>query len=371
MTDPFAAVPGAVVDDVGLQHVGSPLVEQRRLAAGAALAPRRRPRGHRGAGRGPPDLAGLALVAGARAPRARREHRAAHPRPAGTRRARGIRRRRRRDHVAHRRSRRRRRPLRLAAQDALPAARRPPRSPTTSTPSSAARPPRSSRISPAAPSGVPARVARPVARASRPAVTPTLPVDPHPGADRDWAEAIVTREEEQRIADAATRGELELAGHRGGRGAARRRLAPALEHRRRRAGAAARARLAAHRRAPRARAATAARRRSRRCTTSATRRGASWRSSSTAQAACCPSTARPCASATPRSGIVTSAALHYEEGPIALAVVRRTTPVDAPLTVDTADGPVAAAQEMVVPPDAGATANVPRITRLSRRAAAQ
>ena len=70
-------------------------------------------------------------------------------------------------------------------------------------------------------------------------------------------------------------------------------------------------------------------------------------------------------------GIVTSAALHYEEGPIALAVVRRTTPVDAALTVDTADGPVAAAQEVVVPPDAGATANVPRITRLSRRAAAQ
>ena len=66
-------------------------------------------------------------------------------------------------------------------------------------------------------------------------------------------------------------------------------------------------------------------------------------------------------------GVVTSAALHYEEGPIALALVRRNVPIDADLTVDTADGAVAAAQEVVVPPDAGATANVPRLTRLSRR----
>jgi hypothetical protein len=69
-------------------------------------------------------------------------------------------------------------------------------------------------------------------------------------------------------------------------------------------------------------------------------------------------------------GTVTSVALHFEEGPIALAVVRRSTPVDAALLVDTDDGPISAAQEVVVPPDAGATANVPRITRLSRRASA-
>lgn len=66
-------------------------------------------------------------------------------------------------------------------------------------------------------------------------------------------------------------------------------------------------------------------------------------------------------------GEVRSAALHHEEGPIALALVRRTTPVDAALTVDTDDGPIAAAQEVVVPPDAGAAASVPRLPRLNRR----
>ncbi|MBQ9918655.1 MAG: folate-binding protein, partial [Microbacterium sp.] len=35
----LSEVPGAVVDDGGLRHVGSPLAEQRRLASGAALAP--------------------------------------------------------------------------------------------------------------------------------------------------------------------------------------------------------------------------------------------------------------------------------------------------------------------------------------------
>ena len=70
-------------------------------------------------------------------------------------------------------------------------------------------------------------------------------------------------------------------------------------------------------------------------------------------------------------GTVTSVALHFEEGPIALAIVRRSTPVEATLLVDTEDGPVTAAQEVVVPPEAGATANVPRLTRLSRRASAK
>ena len=49
-------------------------------------------------------------------------------------------------------------------------------------------------------------------------------------------------------------------------------------------------------------------------------------------------------------GFVGSAARHYELGPIALALVKRTTEVTASLT---ADG-VAAAQEVVVAPDAGA-----------------
>ena len=51
-------------------------------------------------------------------------------------------------------------------------------------------------------------------------------------------------------------------------------------------------------------------------------------------------------------GSVTSAARHYELGPIALALVKRTVPVDAVLQ---ADG-VPASQEVVVPPDAGGTA---------------
>ncbi|WEG09837.1 folate-binding protein [Microbacterium horticulturae] len=66
-------------------------------------------------------------------------------------------------------------------------------------------------------------------------------------------------------------------------------------------------------------------------------------------------------------GAVVAAAQHYEQGPIALALVRRNAPVDADLIVDTADGPVAAAQEVIVPPEAGATASVPRIPRLGRR----
>lgn len=71
------------------------------------------------------------------------------------------------------------------------------------------------------------------------------------------------------------------------------------------------------------------------------------------------------------AGAVTAVALHHEQGPVALALVRRSTPADETLTVDTDGGPVAAAQELIVPPDAGATASVPRIPRLgSRRAAA-
>lgn len=66
-------------------------------------------------------------------------------------------------------------------------------------------------------------------------------------------------------------------------------------------------------------------------------------------------------------GAVVAAAQHYEQGPIALALVRRNTPVDVDLVVDSADGPVAAAQEVIVPPEAGATASVPRIPKLGRR----
>ena len=53
-------------------------------------------------------------------------------------------------------------------------------------------------------------------------------------------------------------------------------------------------------------------------------------------------------------GFTGSAARHYELGPIGLGVVKRTVPVDATLL---ADG-VAAAQEVIVPPDAGANVKV-------------
>ncbi|WP_292831042.1 glycine cleavage T C-terminal barrel domain-containing protein [Microbacterium sp.] len=66
-------------------------------------------------------------------------------------------------------------------------------------------------------------------------------------------------------------------------------------------------------------------------------------------------------------GAVTSVARHYEEGPIALALVKRTLAEDAVLTVRTDDGDVAASAETIVPPDAGRTAAVPRLPRLSRR----
>jgi folate-binding protein YgfZ len=69
-------------------------------------------------------------------------------------------------------------------------------------------------------------------------------------------------------------------------------------------------------------------------------------------------------------GVVTSVGLHYEDGPIALALVKRSAPVDVDLVIDTSEGPVAAAQEVVVPQDAGAAASVPRLPRLGRRTAA-
>jgi folate-binding protein YgfZ len=53
-------------------------------------------------------------------------------------------------------------------------------------------------------------------------------------------------------------------------------------------------------------------------------------------------------------GVVGSAARHHELGPIALAVVKRTVPVDASLLA----GGVAASQEVIVAPDAGRNVTV-------------
>ncbi|KAA9085350.1 CAF17-like 4Fe-4S cluster assembly/insertion protein YgfZ [Microbacterium radiodurans] len=66
-------------------------------------------------------------------------------------------------------------------------------------------------------------------------------------------------------------------------------------------------------------------------------------------------------------GRVTSVARHFEQGPIALAIVKRSVPTDAALTVAVDGEPVAAEQETIVPPDAGRTAAPPRLPRLSRR----
>jgi hypothetical protein len=64
-------------------------------------------------------------------------------------------------------------------------------------------------------------------------------------------------------------------------------------------------------------------------------------------------------------GRVTAASRHHELGPIALAVLKRSVDPQVPLTVRTASGPVlAAAQQVIVPPDAGAEANVPRLPRV-------
>ena len=53
-------------------------------------------------------------------------------------------------------------------------------------------------------------------------------------------------------------------------------------------------------------------------------------------------------------GFTGSAARHYELGPLALALVKRTTPVEATLQVDR----IAAAQEVIVSPDAGANIQI-------------
>jgi folate-binding protein YgfZ len=195
-------------------------------------------------------------------------------------------------------------------------------------------------------------------------------VEPHPGAEREWAEAIITRDEERRIADAASAGEPTLAGLA---------AADALRV------AAWRPRLAAE------------------VDERALPHELDWIRTAVHLSKGCyrgqetvakvhnlghpprrivalqldgsdsvlPARGAVVSAGDDAVGVITSAVLHFEEGPIALAVVRRTTPVDIPLTVETDAGPIAAVQEIIVPPEAGATANVPRLTRLSRRTPAK
>jgi tRNA-modifying protein YgfZ len=63
-------------------------------------------------------------------------------------------------------------------------------------------------------------------------------------------------------------------------------------------------------------------------------------------------------------GRVTSSARHFELGPIALAVVKRNVDPAATLAVAADELVVSAAQEVIVPTDAGAVADVPRLPRL-------
>ncbi|WP_083709594.1 folate-binding protein YgfZ [Leifsonia sp. ALI-44-B] len=63
-------------------------------------------------------------------------------------------------------------------------------------------------------------------------------------------------------------------------------------------------------------------------------------------------------------GAVTSSTMHYELGPVALAVIKRGVKPDAPLVVFADDTSIAAAQEVIVPSDAGAVADIPRLPRL-------
>lgn len=63
-------------------------------------------------------------------------------------------------------------------------------------------------------------------------------------------------------------------------------------------------------------------------------------------------------------GKVTSAAQHFEMGPIALAVVSRSVAEDAELEVSSSGGMIAATQEVIVPQSAGKVVDVPKLPRL-------
>ncbi|WP_395245945.1 YgfZ/GcvT domain-containing protein [Agromyces sp. MMS24-K17] len=66
-------------------------------------------------------------------------------------------------------------------------------------------------------------------------------------------------------------------------------------------------------------------------------------------------------------GRITSSAMHHELGPVALAVVKRAVPAGIPLIVESHGIDVAAAQVEIVPADAGAAVEVPRLPRLGIR----
>lgn len=63
-------------------------------------------------------------------------------------------------------------------------------------------------------------------------------------------------------------------------------------------------------------------------------------------------------------GRITSSARHMDWGSIALALLKRAVAPDAQLEVECDSLRIPASQELIVPPEAGATRNVPRLPRL-------
>ena len=191
--------------------------------------------------------------------------------------------------------------------------------------------------------------------------------EPHPGTERDWAEAIVSRVEEERIADAAASGDLALAGlvaadalriaawrPRWANEVDERALPHELDW----------LRTAVH--------LEKGCYRGQETVAKVHNLGHPPRRVVALQLdgsdSVLPSHGDEVFLGENAVGVVTSAARHFEEGPIALAVVRRNTAIDAAFVVRTQDGEIVAAQEVIVPPEAGATANIPRLPRLGRRA---
>lgn len=66
-------------------------------------------------------------------------------------------------------------------------------------------------------------------------------------------------------------------------------------------------------------------------------------------------------------GTITSSAIHYELGPIALAVIKRTVPATVTLYVQSQGIGVSASQEVIVPQSAGSVAEISRLPRLGIR----
>ncbi|TFD70001.1 folate-binding protein YgfZ [Cryobacterium sp. Hb1] len=66
-------------------------------------------------------------------------------------------------------------------------------------------------------------------------------------------------------------------------------------------------------------------------------------------------------------GVITSSGIHYELGPIALAVIKRTIPAASTLYVASEGISISASQEIIVPQSAGSVAEIPRLPRLGIR----